>query len=458
MCQNMAMSRRFKTANYEKVLNSTVRLGDCLPQTHLAHFIVEVIEHLDLSVFYSRYGTRGGAPYSPEILLALLFYGYTNGVFSSRKIEQACRDTVAYRYLAGNLTPDHDTIAAFRKNFLPELKTLFAQILLLAQEMGVLKIGNISIDGTKVHADASKSKAVSYKRLLQIEAKLKEEVAELFALAEAADQSTLPEGIDLPKEIAHREDRLKRLSEAKTALEARAKERQAFEEAEYQAKLREREAQQERTGKKPPGRPPSSPASGPKDGDQYNFTDPESRIMKNSKDDGFNQHFNCQGAVDQESLLVVGHSLSNHANDTAEVEPTLASIPKELGPIAAAALDTGFFSEVNLDALDAYGIDAYVATGRTPHNNSWQAYFEEAGDPPPEGASLREHMAYKLRTALGKAIYRRRKCSVEPVIGQIKEVMGFRQFSLRGIAAAAGEWSLVCMAYNLRRLHRLCAA
>ena len=458
MCQNIGMSRQFKTANYEKVLDSTVRLGDCLPQTHLARFIVEIIQHLDLSVFYARYGNRGGAPYAPEILLGVLFYGYTSGVFSSRKIEQACRDTVGYRYLAGNLTPDHDTIAAFRKSFLPELKTLFVQILLWAQEMGVLKVGNISIDGTKVHADASKSKAVSYKRLLEIEAKLKQEVAELFALAEAADKSALPEGMDLPQEIARREDRLKRLAEAKIVLEARAAEKQAFEEAEYQAKLREREAQQERTGKKPRGKPPSPPSPGPNDGDQYNFTDPESRIMKNSKDDGFNQHFNCQGAVDQESLLVVGNSLSNHANDTAEAEPTLASIPEELGPIAAAALDTGFFSDVNRAALAARDIDAYIATGRIPHNTSWQAYFEEAGDPPPEGASAREQMAYKLRTALGKAIYRRRKCTVEPVIGQIKEIMGFRQFSLRGIAAAAGEWSLVCLAYNLRRLHRLCAA
>jgi transposase len=452
------MSRQFKTANYQEVLDSTVRLGDCLPQNHLAHYIVDIVEQLDLSAFYARYGNRGGAPYAPEILLALLFYAYCNGVFSSRKIEQACRDTVSYRYLAGNLTPDHDTIAAFRKSFLPELKSLFVQILLLAQQMGLLKIGNISIDGTKIHADASKSKAVSYKRLLQIEAQLKEEVAELFALAEAADKSALPEGMDLPQEIARREDRLKLLLEAKAVLEARAAERQAFEEAAYQTKLREREAQQERTGKKPGGRPPSPPSSGPNDDDQYNFTDPDSRIMKNSRDNGFNQHYNCQGAVDQESLLLVGLSLSNHANDTAEAEPTLASVPEQLGPIAAAALDTGFFSEVTLTALDSREIDGYVATGRTPHNRSCQAYFEEAGTPPPEGATPREQMAYKLRTALGKAIYRRRKCTVEPVIGQIKEAMGFRQFSLRGITAAAGEWCLVCLAYNLRRLHVLCAA
>jgi hypothetical protein len=264
--------------------------------------------------------------------------------------------------------------------------------------------------------------------------------------------------MDLPKEIARREDRLARLAQAKAALEARAAERGAFEEAEYHAMLREREAQRERTGKKPRGKPPSPPSSGPKEGDQYNFTDPDSRIIKNSKDNGFDQHYNCQCAVDQKSLLVVGHSLSNHANDTAEAEPTLQSVPEQLGSIAAAALDTGFFSEFNLAALDSRGVDGYIATGRTPHNGSWQAYFEEAGDPPPERASRREQMAYKLRTALGKAIYRRRKCTIEPVFGQIKEAMGFRQFSLRGINAVAGEWCLVCLAYNLRRLHVLCAA
>lgn len=452
------MSRQFKNANYQAVLDTTVRLGDCLPESHIARFIVDIVEQLDLSAFYARYGNRGGAPYAPEILLAVLFYAYTNGVFSSRKIEQACRDTAAYRYLAGNLTPDHDTLAAFRKSFLPQLSALFVQILLLAQEMGLLKIGNISMDGSKIHADASKSKAVSYKRLLQLEAQLKDEVAQLFALAEQADKSALPEGMDLPQEIERREDRLLRLAEAKAVLEARAAERHAFEEAEYQAKLRERDANQERTGKKPPGKPLTPPTPGPRDGDQYNFTDPDSRIMKNSKDQGFDQHYNCQAAVDQESLLTVGHSLSNHANDTSEVEPTLQSVPEELGPIAAAALDAGFFSEPNLNALERRKIEAYIATGRTPHNTSWQAYFEVAGDPPLEGAGLREQMAYKLRTALGKAIYRRRKCSIEPVFGQIKEAMGFRQFSLRGLCAAAGEWCLVCLAYNLRRMHVLCGA
>jgi transposase len=449
------MSRQFKTVDYQAALDTTVRLGDCLPQDHLARFIVDIVDQLDVSALYARYGKRGAAPYAPEILLALLFYAYANGVFSSRKIEQATKDTAAYRFLAGTLTPDHDTIATFRKQFLPQLQGLFVQILMIASEMGVLEIGNLSFDGTKIAADASKSKAVSYKRLLQLETKLQAEVAELFALAEQADQSVVPEGMKLPDEIARREDRLKRLAEAKQALQARAAERDAFEAAEYEAKQRERHAHQERTGKKPRGKPPTPPTPGPKDNDQYNFTDPDSRIMKNSRDAGFGQYYNAQVAVDQASVLIVGHSVSNHPNDQGEVAPTLASVPTEAGTPTAAALDTGYFSQANVDLLQARGIEPYIATGRDPHNQGWQAYFAEAGPAPAEDASLREKMAHKLRTAVGRAIYRRRKCTVEPVIGQIKEAIGFRQFSLRGPVAVSGEWCLVCLALNLRRLHRL---
>jgi transposase len=285
----MDMNRQFKTVDYEATLDSTVRLGDCLPQDHLARFVVDIVAQLDLSALSARYGSRGGQPYAPEILLGLLFYAYATGVFSSRKIEQGTRETAAFRYLAGNLSPDHDTIATFRKQFLPELKDLFVPILLLAKEAGVLELGNLSLDGTKIAADASKSKAVSYKRLLEIQSQLQTEVAELFALAEQADPRTVPEGMNLPQEIARREARLARLSEAKAVLEARAAERVAFEQAEYETKLRERAQKEERTGKKPPGRPPAPPPLGPKEGDQYNFTDPASRLMNNSHDAGFRQ-------------------------------------------------------------------------------------------------------------------------------------------------------------------------
>jgi transposase len=451
------MSRLFKTADYEATLDTSVRLGDCLPPGHLARFVVDIVSQLDLAPLYARYGNRGGAPYAPEILLGLLFYGYANGVFASRKIEQATKETAAFRYLAGNYSPDHDTIAAFRKQFLPQLKDLFVQMLLLAQEVGVLELGNLHIDGSKIHADASKSKAVSYKRLLEIETFLQAEVNDLFAAAEQADIA-LPEGMDLPQEIARREERLKRLAEAKAVLEARAAERYAFEQAEYEAKMRERAEKQERTGKKPGGKPPAPPTAGPRDGDQYNFTDPESRIMKNSRDDGFGQHYNGQIAVEEASRLIVGFSLSNHTNDQHEVAPTLSSVCAELGSVSAAALDTGFFSAANIAALEANGIDPYIATGRQGHHRSWHDYFAEAGEAPAQEASAREKMAYKLCTAVGKAIYRLRKCTVEPVIGIIKEAMGFRQFSLRGQENVTGEWCLVCLSYNLRRLHVLQAA
>ncbi|HSH77170.1 MAG TPA: transposase [Herpetosiphonaceae bacterium] len=449
------MSRTFKTVDYEATLNQSVRLGECLPPDHLARFVVDVIAQLDWAPIYARYAPRGGAPYAPELLFGLLVYGYATGTFSARKIERATYESAPFRFIAGNLHPDHDTLATFRKTFLPELHDLFVQVLLLAQAMGVLKLGTISLDGTKIHADASKSHAVSYKRLLELETQLRAEVEALFALGAQADQGSLPDGLVVADEIALREDRLSRLAEAKAVLEARANERAAVEQAEYEAKVRERETKARRSGKPPRGRPPSPPSPGPRDDDQYNFTDPDSRIMKNSTDKGFDQHYNVQVAVDQASLLIVGHSLSNHANDQAEVAPTVAAIPPALGTPAAAALDHGYFSAANIETLEACGIDPYIATGREPHHQSWEVYFAGVPDPPAADASAKEKRAYKLKTAAGQAIYRLRKCTVEPVIGIVKEVLGFRQFSLRGEAAAGGEWCLVCLAFDLKRLHSL---
>lgn len=451
------MPRTFRTVDHEAALDLTVRLGDCLPPTHLARFVVEVIAQLDLSSLYARYGKRGGVSYAPEVLLGLLFYGYATGVFSSRKLERATYESLPFRFLAGNLHPDHDTLAQFRKGFLPELQELFVQILLLAQEAGLVQVGNVSLDGTKIHADASKSHAVSHKRLLESEARLQAEVQELFALSEAADAGAVPPGMSLPEELARREARLARLAEAKAVLEARAAARAAIEQADYEAKLAERREKQERTGRPPRGKPPTPPTPGPRDGDQYNFTDPESRIMKNSTDQGFDQHYNAQVAVAQASRLIVGVSLSNHPNDQAEAEPTLDAIPVLLGQPEAAALDAGFFSAKNIAALEGRGVRAYIATGRDTHYRSWQERFAEAAvlSEPPAEASPKVKMAFHLRTAAGKVIYGLRKSTVEPVLGIIKEVLGFRQFSLRGEAAARGEWGLVCLAYNLKRLHVL---
>jgi transposase len=451
------MARKFKTVDYEKSLRQTVTIEECLPPGHLARFIVAIIALLDLSAIYMQYAPRGGEPYAPEILLGLLLYGYATGVFSSRKIERATYESIPFRFIAGGLHPDHDTLANFRKTFLPEVMELFVQVLLVAKEVGALKLGNISLDGSKVHADASKSKAVSYKRLLKLERQLRVEVEELFTLSEQADQGQLPEGLDIVEEIVFRQERLANLAHAKAVLEMRAEERYQAEKAEYEAKLREREEKARRRGRKPPGRPPKPPTPGPRDKDQYNFTDPESRIMKNSTNDGFDQHYNVQLAVDQESFLIVANTLSNHTNDQNEAIPTLDAIPAQVGKPTAGALDNGYFSESNITEMELREIDPYIATGREPHHKSWRARFAELPAPPPEDASPQVKMAYKLKTEIGKAIYGLRKSTVEPVIGIIKEVLGFRQFSLRGLAAAAGEWCLVCLAFNLKRLHVLLA-
>jgi len=451
------MARKFRTPDYEATLNSTVSIREALPANHLARFIVDIIAQLNLHPIYRRYAFRGGEAIAPEVLLAVLFYGYATGVFSSRKLEKATYENLGFRFVAGGLHPDHDTIAHFRKTFLSEIQELFVQVLLLAVLAGVLKLGNISMDGSKIHADASKSHAVSYKRLLELEAQLRREVAELFSRGEQADQGEgeLPEGLDIQNEIAIRQKRLEGLAEAKAVLEARAQERYEAEQAEYQAKLREREEKARQTGRKPGGRAPQPPTPGPRDKDQYNFTDPDSRIMKNSTDDGFDQHYNAQAAVDQEVMLVVATSLSNHPNDKQEAEPTLEALSPKVGKPNAAALDNGFFSEGNIQIFEQRDIEPYIATGREAHHKSVDSLFDELPPPPPETASPKEKMAYKLRTEIGQAIYRLRKCTVEPVIGIIKEILGFRQFSLRGLAAAAGEWCLVCLAFNLKRMHIL---
>jgi transposase len=449
------MSRSFTTVDYGATLAQQVRLDECLPPDHLARFIADVLAQLDFSAIYAGYGARGGRAYAPEVLFGLLVYGYATGVFSARKIERATYESAPFRLLAGNLHPDHDTIATFRRAFLGELKGLFVQVLLLAQELGVLQLGAISLDGTKIHADASKSKAVSYKRLRELEAQLTAEVEALFALGERADRGALPDGLVVAEELARRQERLARLAEARAVIEARAKERDAAEQAAYAAKLQEREAKGRRSGRPPRGKPPRPPTPGPRDKDQYNFTDPDSRIMKNSTDQGFDQHYNAQVAVEQDSLLIVGHALSGHVNDYAEAMPTVGTIPPALGTPAAAALDAGYFSEANIRALEGRGIVPYIATGRDAHHPGGQASGTAAPAPPPPGASAKARMAYALTTALGRAIYRRRKCTVEPVIGSIKAVLGFRQFSLRGLPAALGEWGLVCLAWNLKRLHRL---
>lgn len=451
------MSRKFTQPDYTATLNTPIILGEALPSSHLARFVVDIVAHLDLSQLYAHYKSIGGAPIAPEVLLALLFYGYATGRFSSRKIEKATYEDLGYRYVAGGLHPDHATLALFRKTFLNELQGLFVQILLMAKLSGVLKVGNLSLDGTKLHADASKSKAVSYGRLTGMETALRAEVAQLFDLGENADQgeAKLPEGLIISDEIAFRRARLERLAEAKAVLEARAKERYVAEKAEYDVKVQEREEKARKRHQKPRGQPPKPPEEGPRDKDQYNFTDPDSRIMKNSTDQGYDQHYNAQAAVTQDSRFIVAMSLSNHPNDKQEAKPTLEALSDKVGQAENVSLDNGYFSASNISALEELGTNPHIATGREGHYLRVEDLLGQSPDAPPADASPREKMAYKLATEIGKEIYRLRKSTVEPVFGIIKEILGFRQFSLRGLKNVIGEWCLVCLAYNLKNMHSL---
>ncbi len=305
-----APSRRFITVDYERTLQTTLTLEDILPKDHLARFLVDVIEKLDMDIFYDHYGLCGGKAYAPQILLALLLYGYTTGLFSSRKIEKATHESIPFRFLAGGRHPDHDTIAVFRRRFLPQIKEVFVQVLLLAQQAELLKLRDISVDGSKVHADASKSKAVSYKRSLELEQILGDEIDELLLLAEQADQdegAKLPKGLVIEEELDRRYIRLGNLDKAQTVLEDRAEERYDEGLAEYEAKMQARKEKEEKAGRKIGGRPPKPPTPGARDKDQYNWTDPDSRIMKNSNNKAFDQHYNVQVAVDHESLFPTLH-------------------------------------------------------------------------------------------------------------------------------------------------------
>lgn len=453
----MAKERKFRQADYAATEQTQITLGEALPEGHLARFIVGIVELLDLSEIYGKYSERGGMAYAPEVMLGLLLYSYATGVFSSRQIERATYERIPFRYLAGNMHPDHDTINQFRKDHLAALKGLFVEVLLMAQFMGYVKLGNISIDGSKIHADASKSKAVSYGRIGPMEARLQEEIEALFALAEQAE-SERPDDLDIDQEIGMRRGKMARLAQAKAVLEARARQRHAQEKADYARKMAARREKEQKTGKKTPGRELKPPQPGPQEKDQYNFTDPESRIMKNGNNKAFEQAYNAQAAVEHESRLIVGHTLSNHPTDKQEAVPTAQSIPPELGTPQAAALDNGYFGPDAIEGLQAMGIEAYIALGRDKHHMKLSTLLNGEPEPPLDQADHKVNMAYKLLTQTGQAIYKLRKSTVEPVFGIIKEVMGFRQFSLRGLAAAAGEWTLVCLAYNLKRLHLLHSA
>ena len=388
-----------------------------------------------------------------------MVYGYATGVFSSRKIERATYDSVAFRFIAANDHPDHDTIASFRRRFLGEIEALFVQVLMLAREMGMLKLGTVALDGTKIHANASRHHALSYEHASKIEAQLKREVAELLALAEAADKADIPDGLVIPEELARREQRLQAIAAAKAKIEARAHERFEREQAEYQAKVAAREQKARATGRRPRGKPPAPPADCPGPKDQVNLTDEESRIMP-VPGGGFEQAYNAQAVVATDSLLVVVSAVVQAPNDKEQVEPMvnkLGCLPEGLGKPKEVLADNGYFSQANVNCCVEAKIEPLIALGRQPHHLSWTDRF--GGTPPvPTAPTPVEAMAHRLATLEGRKRYALRKQTPEPVFGIIKSVMGFRQFSLRGLKKVRGEWNLVTLAWNLKRMFALIPA
>ena len=425
-------------------------LEDWLPEEHF----VEIVEQLDLRAIVGRYRGCGSEAHHPATLIALLIYGYATGVFSSRKIEQATYDSVAFRYIAADTHPDHTTLANFRKNNRNEFEALFVQVLLVAKEMKLLKLGNVSLDGSKVKANASKHRALSYAHILKLEVQLKAEVEQLMSQAEVSD-NTPYNNMDIPAELARRKDRLREIASAKIKIEERAKLKEAEAQKEYEAKVAKRE-EQRKADKKPRGREPKAPETGVKDKDQISLTDEESRMMKSSGG-GFIQAYNAQAVVDTATMLILSTGVTQDCNDKKQIIPMLdkiTALPEELGKIDKLLADTGYFSATNVNYCHEQEITPLIAMNREHHNIALTERFAKDA-PEPETDSLVEKMAWNLTTKVGRALYAIRKSTVEPVFGIIKNVMGFRQFSMRGLEKVIGEWTLVSIAWNLKRLNVL---
>ena len=382
-------------------------VNEWLPQNHLARFVVEVIDQLDLSELVRQYAGRGSHAYHPAMLLGLLVYGYATGVHSSRKIERACHDSVAFRFIAANTQPDHDSIATFRRRFLAQIEALFVQVLVLAREMKCLRLGNIALDGTKIAANASKHKALSWEHANKIEAQLREEVQQLLKLAEDSDNGPVNDGLDVPAEIARRDKRLAGIAQAKTKIEQRARERHAVEQQEYEAKCDKRQGQRDE-GKKPRGPDPKAPSSEPKAGDQVNLTDEESRIMPTPRG-GFEQSYNAQAAVDTQTMLVVALHVSQAPNDKREVAPILAKVealPQVLGQVEVLLADTGYFSAANVTACEAQDIVPMLAAKRESHHIPVRRRLA-ADAPALQTDDSVVKMAHRQATKTGRALYGR---------------------------------------------------
>jgi transposase len=429
------MGKTYRAYLPEQDLLLPPSLRDWLPEDHLAYFVCDVVEQLDLSAIESVYEEeeRGQPPYHPGMMTKILIYGYCVGVFSSRRMQKKLSEDVGFRVLAAGNQPDFRTISDFRKLHLGALQGLFDQVLQIALQAGTMKLGRVVLDGSKVKANASKHKAMSYGRMQEDEKRLKEEVKRLLEQAEATDAEEDAgygpdrRGDELPAALARRETRLQRIREAKRALEERARE---------QAKSKDEPVEKAKPEAKM----------------QYNFTDPESRILPGA--DGFVQAYNAQIAVEPDFQWIVGQRVTQAANDKQQLQPTLEAIRQQAGHTPQAVMtDSGYCSEANLQYLEKKKIEGFIATDRESYRDRQQP---GPRGPLPQGATRVDRMRRKLQTKVGAAIYSRRKTVVEPVFGQIKQARGFRQFLLRGLEKVQGEWAMICLTHNILKLHRLC--
>ncbi len=454
---SMQDKRRFKPYQPNQLLLLPPDMKQWLPEKDLAYFVMDMANQLDLNAIYDSYdGTKGGQPaFDPKMMTALILYGYCVGLPSSRKMEQATYDRIAFRVLTADQHPDHDTISEFRRRHLTALSGLFVQILQLCRKVGLVKLGHVSLDGTKVKANASKHKAMSYGRMARKLDELEEEVQRIFAEAEAVDAAEDAlygkgkRGDELPEELRFRDSRIKKIKEAMESIKQEAKARSDAKRRE----IAEKEQSLKERGQKRKGKKPKEPSDDPDPKAQRNFTDPDSRIMKDGASKSFEQAYNCQAAVDDTSQIIVAANVTQQTNDKQQVEPMVEAIKENTGGDTPEKLsaDTGYYSESNIAYLEDEEIDGYVATGRYKH-----------GDPPapsprgriPKDITKKERMARKLRTKKGRETYSKRKVIVEPVFGQIKEVRGFRRFSLRGLGNVMGEWGLICLTHNVLKLFR----
>jgi len=445
----MEITAQFKAYDLDQLLLLPPDMRQWLPQDDLAYFIIDIVNQLDLREILSRYdNSKGGQPaYHPRMMVALLLYGYCVGVPSSRKIEQATYHSVPFRVLTADHHPDHDTIAQFRKRHLKALSKLFVQVLKLCQRAGLVKLGHVALDGTKVRANASRHKAMSYGRMVKKEKELKEEVKRLLKEAQACDarEDALygkgKKGDELPPELRFKESRLKKIQEAMKALEEEARQ-------EAEQKRKEQQSKENRRG-----RPAKAPSDKPPSKRQRNFTDPESRIMKDSSTTSFEQCYNCQAAVDENAQVIVAAHVTQEPNDKEQLEPMLKNIVENTDGKKPKVLtaDAGYFSEDNCTILAQSKIDGYVATCKSKHSEKRPAAPRGRI---PQDATIKERMARKLRTLKGRMTYSKRKQIVEPVFGQTKEIRGFRRFSLRGLDNVSAEWDFICLTHNLLKLFR----